>query len=248
MNYNDLLEDWIIYLKNKGIVKRQSADSGALSYVRRPTKADIVPFLIDSGFSRDDIQSAIQSVIQKTPSLPAEPAQLPPDEVDQPTSPSNDNDTKETIDPGTIIQFPGIADTNFQWGGQQWRLINKKSGKASKIANREVGLVLTKLAKGEDPSAKELLDARKKLGLLASAVNLKNNITEAFVDMPFSETQISAIFTALTNKAVDNKDDAHSKETSEEQKIAEINAIKRSIRDTFTDKQRKALWRILSNA
>lgn len=244
MNYNDLVEDWIVYLKDRGIVKRQSGNNGVLSYVRNPTKSDVMLFLADNGFSREKIQAAIQSSLPSS-AIPVEPANGIADiPIEQPSLPEPAQDN--TIETGTEVQFPGIADTVFRWGGQQWRLVNAKSGKASKIANKEVALVLTKLANGEQPATKELLDARKKLGLFASAVNSGNNISEAFVDAELSEPQISAIFTSLVSTLADSN--ATTAEPTEEQNIAEINAIKRSIRDTFSDKQRKALWRILSNA
>ena len=249
MDIKELIEDWIVYLKSKGIANKQSNPDGTLNYTRGPASSDVSAFLQSKGFSREDIRVAMSSVGQ-----PARPAT---DKQQDITTELTASDTiaepavanKPTIEPGRVIEFPGVKDVKFQWGGQQWRLINKTSGKASKIANREVANVLTKFANNADVSPSELMAARRKLNLFASKEYTGNALVEAFTDATYSESQISKIFNALLTSAPEEAPTStDTPEKTEEQEIAEINAIKQSIRDNFSDKQRRALLRILSNA
>lgn len=250
MDYNDLIEDWIVYLKDKGIASHQSNKDGSLNYLRGPTKSDIVSFLSNNGIPREDIRSALQTVGEPADTITAQisPAINKLQSPEENPEIDNDNTGASTIsiEPGKVIEFPGIKDLKFQWAGQQWKLINPKSGKSSKIANREISKVLTQLATGKEPAMHELLKARKKIGLFSSKHPRENKLIEAFSDATYSEEQIESIFKTLLNSPTSI---VHTPaEKTEDDKIDEINAIKHAIRNSFDDTQRKALWRILSNA
>lgn len=260
LSYDDLLEDWIIYLKGKGLVKKQANPDGSLSYIRQPEASDLTSFLINSGFERGAIRTALQSagVPDETDSQEALPAEEIPNQQEPEQSPVQEPaqepekgpeqaQPEKQIEVGKELEFPGVRDVKFQWNGRQWKLINLKSGKGTKIANREVSRVLSKMAKGIDPEMKELLDARKKLKLFASRQYTGNILSEDFKSAVYSEAQIKKIFQALTQNKPDEEDEI-SPEEDEDRKTMEINKIKKAIRDSFNDKQRKALWRILTNA
>ena len=249
LSYEDLLEDWILYLKSKGIAKRQSNANGTLAYIRQPETSDLTSFLINLGFERTAIRSAMQAAGQpQDVSQPEDTTTVEPEQQVQQETPPEDAQASSKPAPGTEVEFPGVRNVKFQWTGTQWKLINVKSGKASKIANREVASVLTKMAAGVDPSMKELLDARKKLKIFASTEFNGNLLAEDFTSSTYSEAQIKKIFQVLTTAAPVDEPNEPSPEEEEDRKISEINKIKSSIRDKFSDSHRKALWRILSNA
>ena len=248
-SYEDILEDWFLYLKSKGIAKRQSNADGSLAYIRQPETSDITSFLINLGFERTAIRSALQAAGQPQDiPKPQDTTAVEPEQQVPQNAPPEDAQTSSNLESGAEVEFPGVRNVKFQWNGAQWKLINVKSGKASKIANREVASVLTKMATGVDPSMKELLDARKKLKLFASVEFNGNLLAEDFNSSTYSEVQIKKIFQALTSTASADESDEPSPEEEEDRKISEINKIKSSIRDKFSDSHRKALWRILSNA
>ena len=148
--------------------------------------------------------------------------------------------TRPQIEVGTEVDFPGVQNAKFRWLGQQWKLVNGATGKSSKVANREVATVLTQIALGNTPNAHDIDVAKQKL----------SPITESNADEQYTEEQISQIFKTILKHSPDMVSDTedNSAPITDEQREAELTEIKRAIRDKFDTTQRKALWRILSNA
>jgi hypothetical protein len=281
VNFKDLLEDWIIYLKNNGLAKKKSNADGSLDYLRGPDSSDIQQFLIKQGFDRNQIRKALNSVGEPSGELPSTPtpsSQKGPEDKDEEQSgtttsiqPVDQEPTK--IKKGKEVEFPGVNDAKFVFLGNQWARINPKTGKPAKYAPKDVSIVLNKLATGQEPETRELLSARRRLGLLSSKEYIGHALLEALSLKSFSEEQIEQIFKIITSPEKEEPKDAKKElelvpkdhelglvpkeedtpeykekmQKEQERKTSELNAIKKSIRDNFTDRQRKALWRILTN-
>ena len=82
------------------------------------------------------------------------------------------------------------------------------------------------------------------------------DINEALVDVPGStldEDDVEAIFRILSSPAPEappapKAEPEVDQEAAAAKKVEELNRLKRMIRDTMTDAQRKALWRALTDA
>jgi hypothetical protein len=279
VNFKDLLEDWIVYLKSNGLVRKKSKADGSLDYIRGPDSSDLQQFLTKQGFDRDQIRKAISSVGEPAGTTPSNPQATPDAKKDNSDNGKQGVETSveqnpPKIETGKEISFPGVDNAKFVFLGNQWARINPKSRKPSKYAPKEVSAVLNKLARGQEPETRELLSARRRLGLFSSKEYIGRSLLEALSLKAFSEEQIEKIFKAITRdkeepkvepkkelelvpkdhemalvpKEEDTPEYKEKMKKEEERKASELNAIKKSIRDTFTDRQRKALWRILTNA
>lgn len=77
-----------------------------------------------------------------------------------------------------------------------------------------------------------------------------NEAIKDIVNISLSEDDVEAVFGILTAPApaAPNAAPEVDQEAEQAKKIENVNRIKRMIRDTMTDAQRKALWRILTDA
>lgn len=82
------------------------------------------------------------------------------------------------------------------------------------------------------------------------------DINEAIIDTPggtLDEDDVEAVFNMLTSPAPETRPEPKAEpkadpEAVQAKKVEELNRLKRMIRDTMTDAQRKALWRALTDA
>lgn len=283
MTYNDLLEDWIIYLKNNRLVRQKPNPDGTLDYIRGPDSTDIQKFLTSKGYKREDIHQAMQDAGEPAGTLPAYDEQPANNQQPQhsniiepePPAPKEEPPEPAKIEIGQEMQFPGLDNEKYKWNGKQWLKINPSTGKPSKFATKEVSKVLSQIALGKEPETRDILSARKKIGLMSSREYVDALLVEAIKLKSYSEDQIKKIFKTITSispdialvpkdepprelelvpqmdlepKEIDTPEYQAKLRQQQEKKTNELNAIKKSIRDKFTDSQRKALWRILSNA
>src|SRR5271165_5581126 len=84
----NLVKDWIQYLKNNKIVALQSdPESGRLKYIRQPTSQDLERFLQSAGIDAEKAKKAIAMVMRKKPPVrtTAEPQpEVPPTKQPEP--------------------------------------------------------------------------------------------------------------------------------------------------------------------
>lgn len=217
-NAQQLIKDWIQYLKNLQIVSLKSdPTTGKLQYKRQPTSDDISRFLeVKTDFEPDQISNAIHTVLAKkaqsgTPQAPAEP-QAPPAEPAAPVEPTAPPTEPEDFDQND--QNPNGVQDNEP-------------------------------AEPEEPAAR-----KPRFKYRPRTVN------EDFQDstaLQVNEKDVEEIFNLLikgpavqAGRAAPAAGEAPNPEEAPKPDTDALNKIKRTIRDTMTDSQRKSLWRALN--
>jgi len=219
-----LVKKWIQYLKNNQIVKLNSdPDTGNLTYNRKVTSDDVATFLDGaSDYTPDEISNAIHTA------LTGKAISGAPKSLGAPPAPKQG-------------QLPAPAPSKqAQLPGPQQRLLPGPAKPAPK---------------------------KKKINTdNATDVDYRDKVDEAFKDDPgynLDEDDVEKIFDMLSanEKGTSQKQKPGRTqqpgqaspqtevppEQDTEKKQENIRKIKRLIRDTMTEQQRMALWRLLSN-
>lgn len=237
---------------------KSDSDTGQLKYKRPTTTEDLRTFLTNQGiFDEGDISAAIDKVAKaSSDSLPATTNDTRPapgtsvtsdDQANPPQRKKYSNDDATDVEarygprsqlpaPSARLQAPTSAtlDTTKPHGGKKPGEVSQSSSAIQKRASRA-----------------EVAKARKSgsaaFSQMASHLS-KRPVKEAFVDdqgSKLSERDVEQVFAELTNAPAAAP--AQAADTSNTKKD-ELNQLKRAIRDTMTDRQRRALWRALTNA
>ncbi len=257
MASNQLIKDWIQYLKNNQITALKSdPTSGKLNYRRSPTADDLVNFLqIKTDYDDETINNAINSVVSKKSSgqlaqqvnQPQQSQQQPPQADNPPTQKKYNTDDATDVEPRygprpalsgprTALPAPSAPEPAPQ-PTQPGTPERKRTG--GKI-------------KGEISQTPNAIRKR-------AARSRRGNINEEFEDDPgedLSEKDVQAIFDILsqtqpsqdsqTQGSTQNKGRPQPARVDPQQvRVEEVNKLKRVIRDTMTDQQRLSLWRAL---
>jgi len=247
MDYDELVEDWIRYLKDNRIVSPGVSKTGKLDYQRSVDSSDVQHYLMNKGIDRNTIRQAISTVgTEPSSEAPNDQSQDAGNDQEDSQEDSTDNQSPDQeIKPGAEKEFPGVQGAKYVWLGKQWAKVNPKTGKPGQIAVKDVGNVLTKLSKGVDPSTSEILNARRRLNLFASKENNSNALIEDFTSNELSEKQIEQIFKIISTSAANNSDSPNNDNDSSEYS-EKLNRIKNIIQHKMNDNQREALWRSLN--
>lgn len=219
-NAQQLIKDWIQYLKNLQIVSLKSdPTTGKLQYKRQPTSDDISRFLeVKTDFQPDQISNAIHTVLAKkaqsgTPQAPVQPPEPAQPAATEPAAPSPEPEDFDHND-----QNPnGVQD-------------NEPAEPAE--------------PEEQEPKRKPHFKYRSR------------NVNEDFQDstaLQVNEKDVEEIFNLLikgpatqAGRAAPAAGEAPNPEEAPKPDTDALNKIKRTIRDTMTDSQRKSLWRALN--
>lgn len=252
-----LVKDWIQFLKNNQIVAMQS-DGGKLQYKREVTSSDITKFLeIKTAFTSEQISNAIHIVMSKNasgnnaPKISDNPSQSSPDQ--------NSNLNPSPSKPGNDVS------TWMHNGMRPVGATNRISGEPSKLSNHSTSTGQDKSKSNTpneinyDPNSISDIDYKdipnKQQNALSAPSPTKSKpkfklrtkgLKEDFDDNEIfllSEQDVEQIFNVLTGNSSQSQSDTN---TTEQPDSQALNKIKRVIRDTMTDAQRKALWRALN--
>lgn len=246
-NNAQLVKQWIRYLKNNQIVKLESDQkSGKLTYHREPTTDDVAKFLEnETEYDPRQIRNVIQSVLSKKSGRNL--AAFDPNAS-----------TPAATDPGTarhppttssVRQDPQIGKKKFN--NDDAEDIDYRSAKQPG-SPKQVGMNARQLrelaifpAESGQPGTKPYFKSVKE----DIRDNFSPGVTEDDVEAIFAviiqltKDKASSKATAKTQ----NKDNpVLSPEQALEKKQESLRQIKRAIRDTMTDSQRQALWRLLN--
>ena len=254
MASNQLIKDWIQYLKNNQIAAVKSdPTTGKLNYRRSPTADDLVNFLqIKTDYDDDTNNNAIESVVKTRSGSQVSKYnyQPEPDQTEQPSTQQKKYNTDDATDvEPRYDQRPALARPRTSLPAPTPTPPEPDQPQPKK---RTGGKIKGELS--QTPNAIRKRAARSRRG----------NITEEFTDDPgedLSEKDIQAIFDILgkstksTQSNQSTRADAVPGNNKPEQKridpqqvrIEEVNKLKRVIRDTMTDQQRLSLWRALHN-
>lgn len=250
----NLIKDWIRYLKNNRFAALKSDEAGNLQYKKPVTSQTVTDFLsLKTQYSDEAISNAIGMVLSrkgvKSPKLQNNPT---PKETGRDLSTWMHNE----ITPGTRQQTSTDVSTRSQTAepAAPKQLSGPKANSPQKIAH--------------DPNSVSDIEYRdvpeKPPEKKKSRFNFRRGVNEAIADTEspeIDEDDIELIFKILSGggETFSPGDAAIAAGTpkpkekvqappDKEKQLAEINKIKRLIRDTMTDGQRKALWRALSDA
>lgn len=223
-----LTKGWIQYLKNNQIVELKSKPDGNLNY-KRPVQADdLVKFLrLESDFDEAQIKQAIRSVMSSktSASVTADPTANPqgPKGLPEPDSP-NIRRTSRDVAPYKTQSEPS---DNVIDAEPVSKKIKFDPNSISDIDYRD---------KVEEPAQPQ---KKSRFGKLEEAIRDRSGVS-------LSEDDVENVFRLLLNPVKKpNQEEPTAK--SEEQRINDLRKIKRLVRDTLTDQQRKALLRVLVN-
>ena len=252
-NTQKLIKDWIEYLKNFGIAaKKSDPETGKLHYYRPVTSKEIIRFLeITTYFTPEQINNAIQTVLAKkvqggeNPKLQNNPT---------PEKPGTDVSTwmhsgMRPSDPKNRLQGEP-AEQPEPTPGQNDRQANNKFnyGKddVSDIDYREVPNRKPEALPG--PTTKEPVKQKVKPRFKLRPKRITEDITDN-TGYQLGEKDVEEIFNILASDEAKQNEPANTAQTPEKPKPdprAELNILKKTIRDVMTDEQRKSLWRALN--
>ena len=253
-----LIKDWIQYLKNSQIVALKSdPNTGKLNYKRPVTSEDVTKFLeAKTRYTPEQISNAIHMVMAKNAQgaapkqLSNEPAQADPE------SPEGDG-KKPGTDVSTWMHHgmrPGDPKNRLQGepseqpkqvGGTPNNKLNYDPNSVSDIDYRDVPK--------KDPEALPAPSEKRKprFKLRTKGINEDFEENQGYT---LDENDVEQVFNILaggeadTAPAADTQGGRAAPEAGEANQPdpEALNKIKRTIRDTMTDSQRKALWRALN--
>jgi len=103
-SYDDLIEDWIRYLKDNRIVEPEATKAGQLTYRRTVDTSDVQHFLTDQGIDRNLIRKAIAAAGPPEENTPGAPPEDNPQDAEQTQSPQEPQ--QQGIEQGKEIEFP----------------------------------------------------------------------------------------------------------------------------------------------
>jgi hypothetical protein len=239
-NVTSLTKDWIQFLKNNQIVNLESnPKSGRLSYRRQPTESDLLKFLdVKTDFDQEDVHKAINSILGKKSSK--EPIAEPP--TAEPTQPVSG----ELTTPGSDIST--WRHTEVTPGEKEpYKSPVEPPEQPKKYTN--IGAQDIEFRDTEPAGNKALPPPKRK-----PRFKYRNKpVTEDFYDRPgkeLSEKEIKEIFKLLLVPKEEPEPETPAGPSPEEvtaKKQEDLRKVKRLIRDTMTDNQRKALWRLLTD-
>lgn len=246
-----LIKDWIQYLKNNQIVDLKSDPAtGKLTYKRSVTADDVSSFLeLKTDYTEEEISNALHMVLSKK-AIGKQPGKL----QNKPT-PSSDLSTwhHSEMRPGERPPQPG---TNVQPTAKQAPGTERPGLAAPQQANQ---LGHSKVPGATDIDYKDVPDEEpKKPGRFRQWLK-KRGLKEDINDEQgyvLDEKDVEAVFTILSSAKAQGpaetpKQDPQGVVPSQrtpEEKIEDVNKIKRLVRDTMSDAQRKAFWRALTDA
>ena len=232
-----LTKGWIQYLKNNQIVELKSKADGNLNYKRPVQSDDLVKFLrLESDFDEAQIRQAIRSVMSSktSASVSNDPTSSKPE------APASAATTKGLPEPDS----PNIRRTSRDLAPY------KTQQPADNVIDAEP---VSKKIK-YDPNSVSDIDYRDKVEEPATPKKKSRfsfgKLEEAIKDRPgvsLSEDDIENVFRLLLNPAKKAKEEPPEQQQSQEQRINDLRKIKRMVRDTLTDQQRRALLRVLMN-
>jgi hypothetical protein len=248
----NLTKDWIRYLKNNRFAELKSDEAGNLKYKKPVTSQTVTDFLsLKTQYSDEAISNAISMVLSKKGVKPPKLQNNP-----TPTEPGRDLSTwmHNEITPGTRPRSDVSTRNQPAEPAEPKQLTAPNVRSPQKIAH--------------DPNSVSDIEYRdvpeKPPEKKKSRFNFRRGVKEAITDAEspkLDEDDIELIFKILSGggETYSPGDAAIAAGTpkpkekvqsppDKEKQIAEINKIKRLIRDTMTDGQRKALWRALSDA
>jgi hypothetical protein len=252
----NLTKEWIRYLKNNRFAELKSDEAGNLKYKKPVTSDSVTDFLsLKTQYSDEAVSNAISMVLSrrgvKAPKLQNNPT---------PKEPGRDLSTwmHNEITPGTRQQTSTDVSTRNQPTASR---PPKQLSAPNTVSPRKIAHDPNSVSDIEYRDVPEKPPEKKK-----SRFNFRSGVSEAIADTEspeLDEDDIELIFKILlgggekyspgdaaiaAGTPKSKPKDKVEAPPDKEKQIAEINKIKRLIRDTMSDGQRKALWRALSDA
>lgn len=248
MSADDLIEQWIQYLKNNRIAAMSSdPDTGKLRYLKQPTSKDIIHFLdIKTDFNVKDILNAIKIVKQQGGNTSAAPA-LPNKEPGKEVSTWHHTEITPADRPEQRSSTSNDVSTRSAPTGNSNSTSTRKTGRSKFGYNSDN---VSDIDYKDIPPDRDTPPKKSK-----SRFWFKEDISEK-KGIELDEKEIEAIFKILSSgKASDSNQNSERKRKNKEQSPEEIQAkkeedlrkFKRIIRDVMTDAQRKSFWRMLND-
>lgn len=250
-NKKTLTKGWIDFLKRNQIAELKSDQNGKLIYRKQVSIDDLERYLKNTAeFEDDAISKAIRGVLAKKSSNV--PARVQGDQASlwreaepevQPgaENPGKPRGKKYNTDDASDIDYRDIPDKPRRIGGppvepqgtQEPKRLGAPQNTEDPAEPRRIGgpQVPTRKPKFKGYKLKEEISDKEPTGI--------------------SEDDVEAIFAILTapKPAPEPTPGPEVDQAALEIKRSEeLNKIKRMIRDTMTDSQRKALWRVLTDA
>ncbi len=247
-NTKQLVKDWIQYLKSTQIVALKSDSSGKLQYNRPVTSEDVSTFLeAKTDYTPDQIGNAIHMVLAKnaqgggTEKLPNNPS------PEEPAKPGSDLSTwmhygMRPGDPKNRLQGEP-AEPQKQVAGQSNNKLNYDPNSVSDIDYRDVPNKDPEALPAPSPEEEPKRRPRFKLRTKGLKEDFEDN-----QGYELDENDVEQIFNMLASGAPAQDSRAAQAPQPDTPKTdpEALNKLKRTIRDTMNDQQRKALWRALS--
>jgi len=266
---DNLIKDWIQYLKNNQIVNLESdPTTGKLSYKRPVTTKDLRAFLNGTGnFDDAAVDKAINSLnTTAAPSAPAAPA--------APAAPKTPEERrKEELAKATkiardkMVPKPPPRAVNpppsppRQGSAQAADLKAARAAQSAKAAKSHTG---GKVAGAGPSQTRNAINKRNRRSRLAGRPETNESIyamlyvgsvlEEDIADnniKKISEPEVETVFDMLSSPSAPSPSEEDGVETPEKQladKEDAIRKLKRLIRDKMSDQQRISLWRALNHA
>ena len=228
-NKQELLKQWIQFLKGMQIVALQSdPKTGKLSYNRQVTADDVTKFLeVKTDFTPEQISNAIHIVLSKQAINKANPKL-----GNNPQS----SDTTQSGNQVTTQQSPDLTEPENQ---QQSAPKNKDSEKDTTKFKRKNPSPGSIRVRGNRTIHEEISDPQPH--------SLDERDVESVFDILSSGESNKATNGQRTRNGQERQQgSAKQQEVSPEKKEEDIRKLKRLIRDTMTPVQRKSLWRALN--
>ena len=239
-NTKELTKEWIAFLKNNQIVAQKSdPKTGKLSYKKNPTVADLERFLnLKTDFDEQVIGTAIRYSLDNRPANKA--GSSPVTSTPEPASP-------EAPKAGGLSQTPdairkreqrAAAKQSSQAGTSAFgQMVNQLSGTDDEPEDEKKPKLHTKLKTPGTATQKPRVSYR----------GLKEDISD-IASEELDEPTVEQIFNSLAFHAPDEEPDEPDSSTPDPAvQQEEIKKIKRVIRDTMSDAQKKSLWRELTD-
>lgn len=255
-NAQRLVKDWIQYLKNTQVVGLQSdPDTGKLQYKRKVTSDDVSQFLeLKTDYTPEQISNAIHIVLAKNAQggKPQKIGNNPtPPEPETPPQPGTDVSTwmHYGMRPvGATNRLQGEpAEQPKQIGGKPNNKLNYDPNSVSDIDYRDVP--------NKNPEALPAPTTPKRKPRFKLRTKGVNEDFEQPEGLEVDENDVEQIFNILVNGDNDKPATPATQagraapaagSATKPDATVQLNKIKRAIRDTMTDAQRKSLWRALN--